>query len=212
VVPIGAGTPNGAGDGQSAQAQAVVDEVGIDEGIPWDAWGPRATAVSVHPHIGWRFLVGERKVTVDQDADKTYIRDYNAYRIRQARAFTVAKGLDGHGTVDSREGEGTANTFHLKGTRRIIESRTIHGGEWFEEDVTTSLPHLESEVDLAGCRYLYMGQDKVLLRVDGLDKVGGMRHCDRLTMHCVCIWLIAFQITGRPNRMGDAEAIVLYNM
>jgi hypothetical protein len=114
------------------------------------------------------------------------IRDYNPYRIRQARAFMMAKGLRGHGWGDSHEEEDeeeeNAEAFHPKVTRRIIERSTIQGGECFEEDVTTELPHLETKVDVPGCRAIYLEQDKIVLRVDDLDKVSGMCSCDRLMM------------------------------
>jgi len=89
----------------------------------------------------------------------------------------VAKGPGGHGWGDSEEeeeddeGEGKADTWLPKGARRITESSTIRGGEWFEEDVTTALPYLEIEVDVPRCRTIYMEQDQVLFRVDDLDKV-----------------------------------------
>jgi len=193
VVPTSTTTaesPNGAGDGQSASAQAAVGDTAADDNanaevsigddcVRWDVWGPRATAVSDLTHVGWRYLVGERRVTIEQGASQICIRDYNPYRIRQAMASMVAaKGLAGDNLGDSHEEEGTANTPHPKGTRRITEGGTIRGGEWFQDDVTTSLPHLDSEVDVPGCRAIYMEQDKILLRVDNLDKVSGISRCD----------------------------------
>jgi hypothetical protein len=102
----------------------------------------------------------------------------------------VAKGLGLHNLGDSeeeeeQEWEGNADTRDPnfpKRTRRIIESSTVQGGEWFEEDVTTSLPHLEIKVDVPGCRAIYMEQDQVLFLVDDLNKVSGSCHCDRLMM------------------------------
>jgi len=176
----------------SAQVQVVVGEA--DAGVPWDAWGPRATAVSDHTHVGWRYLLGERRATLEQGGREIRIRDYNPYRIRQARASLVAKGLEGHGLGDSHEEEGEddegevyGDRFRQNGTRRITESSMIRGGEWFEEDVVTALPHTDTVLDVPGCKAIYMEQDQVLLRVDDLD-----------------------QITGRPSRMNDG--FVLYRM
>jgi hypothetical protein len=176
------------GDRDAVLAQAVAgdadadnDNGGVTEdgSVPWDAWGPQATAVSDHPQVGWRNILGERGVRIEH---QICIRDYNPYRIRQARASMVAKGLSGQ---DCHEEEGNVDTIHPKSTHRIIDSSTIRGGEWFEEDVTTALPHLEFKADMPGCRAIYMELDQVLLHVDNLDNVSGMCRCDRLLMRCV---------------------------
>src|SRR6266403_362021 len=192
---------NSDGDGQSAsvqaQAQAVVDDANVEGSVPWAAWGPRATAMSDQTHVGWRYLLGERRATIEQGVHRIRICDYNPYRIRQAKASMVAKGLGRHdwrgdshvheGEAASDEGEGNVDPFHAKGVRRITESRITRAGDWFEEDVTTALPHLEIVVDVPGCSAIYMEQDQVLLQVDSLDKVSGMCRFDRLMMY----WLIA---------------------
>jgi len=47
------------------------------------------------------------------------------------------------------------------------------GGEWFRDDVSTALSHLDTMVYKPGCRAIYMEQDQLLLRVDDyLDDVG----------------------------------------
>jgi hypothetical protein len=198
---------NGGGDGRSASAQAQAgvgdanadNDAGVgtdDDSVPWDAWGPRATAVSDDEHVEWSYLLGERRATIEQGVDQICIRDYNPYRIRQAsRASMVAKGprVSGHGLGDSHEeeeedrGEVNADTFHPGVTGRIVESITVWGGEWFEEDVTTALPHWDIKVDVPGCRAIYMEQDQVLLRVDDIGKVSGMCCCDRLMMGRIAI-------------------------
>ena len=164
------------GDGQSAQDVVVGDA----EGVRWEAWGPRVTAMSDHTHVGWRYVLGERRATIEHDEHQIRIRDYNPYRIRQAKASLVAKGLGGHaghglGGEDSHEeeeGKGNVDRARPDGTRRITEgSRTIEGGEWFEQDVSTALPHLDSVVDVPGCRAIYMEQDQIMLPVDDLSKV-----------------------------------------
>ena len=172
-----AATASSNDDGQS-QVQVVVGEA--NAGVPWDAWGPRGTAVSDHTHVGWRYLLGERRATLEQGGRQIRIRDYNPYRIWQARASLVAKALGGHGRGDSHEEEGEddegevdGDTSRQNGTRRITESSMIRGGEWFEEDVVTALPHTDTVLDVPGCKAIYMEQDQVLLRVDDLDQVSG---------------------------------------
>jgi hypothetical protein len=160
----------------------VVDEgCGGGGGVRWAEWGPRATALSDQTHVGWRYLLGERRATIEDGVDRIRIRDYNPYRIRQARASMVAKGLGRHEFGDSHqhegedyssdEGEGIVDPFHPRGTRRITEGKTTRAGEWFEHDVRTALVHLTVALDVPGCREIYMEQDQILVRVDDLDKV-----------------------------------------
>jgi hypothetical protein len=139
----------------------------VDDDVPWDAWGPHATALLDHEYVEWRYLLGERRATIERHADEICIRDYNSYRIRQARAPIVAKGWgNSHGNADA---------FHPEEvTRRIIESSKIWGGQWFQEDVTTTLPRLNIVMDVPGCRAIYMDQDQLLLRVKDLAEVSGM--------------------------------------
>jgi hypothetical protein len=196
AVAADAESSDGDGDGRSAstqaQARVVVGDVNAEEGVPWAAWGPRATALSDQTHVRWRYLLGERRATIEQGVHRIRIRDYNPYRIRQAKASMVAKGLGRHewrdsherheGEDSSDEGEGIVDPFHPHGTRRITESSTTRGGDWFGEDVRTALAHLDVTVDVPGCRDIYMEQDQVLLRMDDLDKVSGLCRFDRLMM------------------------------
>jgi hypothetical protein len=155
---------------------AVVGDINVKDGnendaVLWDAWGPRATSVtSLGPpgQVGWRNLFGERRATIENGI-QIRIRDYNSYRIRQARDSNIGPSPDQSGTL------------------RIVENTTIQGEEWFEEDVTTALPYLDIMVDVWGCKRckeIYLEQDEVLLRVDDLpvDEVSGMCCCDRLIM------------------------------
>jgi len=196
TVAADAESSDGDGGGRLASAQAkaqvqarvVVGDVNAGGGVPWAAWGPRATALSDQTHVGWRCLLGpqlgERRATIEQGVHRIRIRDYNPYRIRQAKTSLVAKGLGRHEWRDSHEhegedsldeGEGIVDPFHPHGTRRITESSTTRAGDWFAEDVRTALAHLDVSVDVPGCSEIYMEQDQVLVRVDDLDKVSGNR-------------------------------------
>ncbi len=158
---------NGDDDGRSALSPLVGDvstEGGNNDGaMLWDRWGPQATAMFENPMVLDKKLSGERKATMEQD-DQIHIQDYNPYRIRQARASM--KSLRRRG--DSREREGSTDTVIRS---RVIESNTIRAGEWFEEDVTTELPYLETVVNVPGCTAFHMEHDQVLLRVDDLNRV-----------------------------------------
>ena len=177
-----------------ANLLAYVDEAlaggGDIEDVPWGAWGPHATTVSDNTDPRWQDFFGERRATVRQedDSDQIFIRDYNPYRIRQARSSM--EGLTGrscHSGDSRREGEGDADTSHRKDTRRIIESSTISRGEWFQEDITTALPYVETVVDLPGCRAIHMDQNHVLLYMDDLNQVSRVCGCNRLKMRWIAI-------------------------
>ena len=150
---------------------AAVGDVNAKQGnendvVLWDAWGPQATSVTAldSTPMGWRNVFGERRATIEK-GDQIRIRDYNSYRIWRAGCS--------NGSLDQN------------GTCRIVESGTIRGEEWFEEDVTTMLPYLDILVDVLGCKgckEIYLEQDEVLLRVDDLpvDRVSGTCRCHRL--------------------------------
>ena len=95
-------------------------------------------------------MLGERRATIEEGegegVDRIRIRDYNPYRIQQAKASMVAKGVGRHkeggrGRDDSHEhhehegeestldeGEGIVDPFHPHGTRRITESGVTRAG------------------------------------------------------------------------------------
>jgi hypothetical protein len=112
--------------------------------VPWDVWGPRATSVELSDdkRVKWRNCFAEQRVTIEE-GDLIRIRDYNSYRIRQAR--------------DSNVG------FNQNGTRRIFDRSEIRGVEWSEKDVTAELPYLDIVVNVHGrAKYaeLYLEQDE----------------------------------------------------
>jgi len=122
--------------------------------------------------------------TVDLSGRRIRIYDYNPYRIRQARMSGLAKvhhhrhvGGGGEGgrvqqrAGDSDEEEEEANRSHRNGSRRITETSTVKGGQWFREDVSTGLPHLDTVIYRSGCRAIYMEQDQLLLHVDDMNDV-----------------------------------------
>ena len=211
---------NGDGDDRS-RAQVVVE----GGGVPWVAWGPRATSLSDQTHVEWRYLLGERRATIEEGeagVDRIRIRDYNPYRIRQAKASMVAKGVGRHeesgrgrgrdshehhheGEDSLDEGEGIVDPFHPHGTRRITEGGITRAGEWFEQDVRTALPHLSVEMDVpGGCREIYMEQDQVLLLVDDLDKVSAFSpRFDRLMMLLARVLLILAVLSDNRETEED---------
>jgi len=81
------------------------------------------------------------------------------------------------------------------GIRRFKQRSMVFGGEWFREDVTTSLPYLEITVYLPRCRGLYMEQDQLLLHVDALNVVSGMPLLMMLTLTAIVIYLPVYRAT-----------------
>jgi hypothetical protein len=96
--------------------------------------------------VGWRDSFSERRASIEKGGQTVRIRDYNSYSIRRERDSNVGPSPD------------------QNGTRRIVESSTIRGGGWFEEDVTTVLPYLDIVVDVRECREIYLEQHEILLR------------------------------------------------
>jgi hypothetical protein len=154
------------------------DDVNV---VPWASWGPRETSMSDYTSFDWNDLLGERRATVDLSGRRIRIYDYNPYRIRQARVHQhhhVGGGREmgrpqqrQAGDSDKEEEEEEGNRFHRNGSRRITETSTIKGGQWFRDDVSTALPHLDTVIYELGCRGIYMEQDLLLLHVDDMYDV-----------------------------------------
>lgn len=187
---------DGGGGGGQAERPARADvkdsngDEEEDEGegdvkvVPWASWGPRETSMSDHTSFEWNDLLGERRATVDPRGRRIRIYDYNPYRIRQARMSGLVEVRRHHRHVggggvqqqqqragDSDEDEEEANRSHRNGSRRITETSTIKGGQWFREDVSTGLPHLDTVIYRSGCRAIYMEQDQLLLHVEDMNDV-----------------------------------------
>jgi len=167
------------------QARQRRDQGGEDDCVPWAAWGPRATSMSDHTHVGANDLLGERRATIDLGGHRVRINDYNPYRIRQAvEAAAAAEAAVVKASMNPRRSPGGPQSevfidgeewdrTRQNSIRRITETSTVLGGEWFREDVTTSLPFLEITVYLPRCKGLYMEQDQLLLHVDALNVFTG---------------------------------------
>jgi len=148
----------------------------VGGGVPWAEWGPRATSMSDQSMFAWNDLLSERRATIDEGGRRIRINDYNPYRIRQARASGLAQGGGHRGGEEDSGGDsdegGEGDVFRQKSARRITEGNRIRGGEWFREDVSTALPHLDITVSMPAmpvCRAIYMEQDQLLLQVDDLN-------------------------------------------
>jgi hypothetical protein len=150
--------------------------------VPWAEWGPQATCMTDRSHVGWNDLLGELRVMIDASGLRIRISDYNPYRIRQAAvAAAAASAASSMPTKRHHGGRRTRGAYvdqesdddkHRKPNRypRIInKTSTIQAGEWFQDDVVTTLPYMDVVVYIPGCRAIHMQQDQLLLHVDDVS-------------------------------------------
>jgi hypothetical protein len=149
--PDGAGGGEGEGKGTVEEKQEMV--------VPWEEWGPQAARVlklSSHPwmtaHAGQRLLSFE--------SDKLVIRDFSAARIRCARARSRShhRRVSPHTCEDSVEQEDE--------DAATVGETIIPGGlgSCFKDDVVSTLPFLETHVDVQeGARDLILTDGKRLV-------------------------------------------------
>lgn len=147
---------------EEAQEQEV--EVDTDAGttmlmIPWETWGPANTRILEHDSLTWGSLVGERRATVGQLLPtRITMRDYNPFRVR--RALEVLGGEAG------KEVE-----LECGSVVKVVEETTSYrGGEWFCDDIESSLPYVETVTPYDGCEGIFMDEDNLLAEVR--NKVG----------------------------------------
>jgi len=154
-----------------AQAQAVVARVGVHAGemvgvgegkiagatgvptVPWEEWGPANTRILEHDSQTWGSLVGERRATVGQvNPTRITMRDYNPFRVRRALARTGGPG---------KELELECGSV----MKVVTETSTYRGGEWFTDDIESSLPYVETVTMYPGCEGIFMDEDNLLVEV-----------------------------------------------
>jgi hypothetical protein len=111
---------------------------------PWEEWGPAHTRILEHDS-----LVGERRATVGQvSPTRTTMRDYNPFRVRRALALA---------------GAGQEVTLECGSVVKVVKDRsTYRGGEWFCDDIETSLPYVETVTPYPGCEGIFMDEDNLL--------------------------------------------------
>ena len=127
--------------------------------IPWETWGPANTRILEHDSLTWGSLVGERRATVGQLLPtRITMRDYNPFRVR--RALEVLGGEAG------KEVE-----LECGSVVKVVEEKSSYrGGEWFSDDIESSLPYVETVTPYEGCEGIFMDEDNLLAEVR--NKVG----------------------------------------
>jgi len=121
--------------------------------VPWEEWGPKNTRILEHDSHTWGSLVGERRATVGQvRPTRVTMRDYNPFRVRRALARTG--------------GPGNEIKLECGSVMRVVdETTTYRGGEWFVDDIESSLAYVETVMPYPGCEGIFMDEDNLLAEV-----------------------------------------------
>jgi hypothetical protein len=138
-------------------AQAGAGGEGEGEGavptVPWGEWGPKNTRVLEHnPHMSGS-LVGERRATVEQvRARSITMRDYNPFRVRQALARTG--------------GAGKEIELECGSVMKVVDETSVYPkGDWFDADIESSLPYVETVTPYPGCEDIFMDEVNLVAEV-----------------------------------------------
>jgi len=139
--------------------------------VPWEEWGPKNTRILEHDSHTWGSLVGERRATVGQTRPTLItMRDYNPFRVRRARARARTGGA------------GNEIMLECGSVMRVVdEISTYRGGEWFVDDIESSLPYVETVTLYQGCEGIFMDEDNLLAEVRSEVSVAKYTHTWELT-------------------------------
>jgi hypothetical protein len=131
-------------------AQAQGGTAGAMHPIPWKEWGPINTRIQESDSLTCGSHVGERRAMVLPT--RITIRDYNPYRVRRAL------GLLG--------GSGREVTLESGSVVKVVKEPSIYrGGEWFRDDIETSLPYVETVAPYREeeCEGVFMDEDNLVV-------------------------------------------------
>jgi hypothetical protein len=132
-------------------------ETGTESTLEWEKWGPINTRILEHDSLTWGSLVGERRATVGQvTPTRITMRDYNPFRVRRALEMLASRGAE----------PGKEVTLECGSVVKVIKEMTSYrGGEWFCDDIETSLPYVETVTPYPGCEGIFMDEDNLLAEV-----------------------------------------------
>lgn len=137
-----------------SQAEAEIETV-----LPWESWGPANTRILEHDSLTWGSLVGERRATVGQvTPTRITMRDYNPFRVGRAEEMLASRGV--------ANGPGMEDKLECGSVVRVVnETSSYRGGEWFCDDIETSLPYVETVTPYQGCEGIFMDEENLLAEV-----------------------------------------------
>ena len=132
-------------------------ETGTESALEWEKWGPVNTRILEHDSLTWGSLVGERRATVGQvTPTRVTMRDYNPFRVRRALGMLASRGA----------GPGKEVTLECGSVVKVVKEMTSYrGGEWFCDDIETSLPYVETITPYPRCEGIFMDEDNLLAEV-----------------------------------------------
>ncbi|KAH9963630.1 hypothetical protein BC827DRAFT_1266401 [Russula dissimulans] len=121
--------------------------------VPWEGWGPANTRIVMHDSLTWGSLVGERRAVVGQLRPTLItMRDFNPFRVRRA--------------LERTGGAGKELKLECGSVIRVVDEMSVlRGGEWFNDDIETSLPYVETTTPYAGCEGIFMDEDNLVAEV-----------------------------------------------
>ena len=142
---------------QPGDAAEMETETEDETVLPWEKWGPVNTRILEHDSLTWGSLVGERRATVGQVLPtQITMRDYNPFRVRRALEMVASRGV----------GSGEEVTLECGSVVKVVKEMTSYrGGEWFCDDIETSLPYVETITPYLGCEGIFMDEDNLLAEV-----------------------------------------------
>ena len=132
-------------------------ETGTESALEWEKWGPVNTRILEHDSLTWGSLVGERRATVGQIRPiGITMRDYNPFRVRRALEMLAPRGA----------GPGKEVTLECGSVVKVVKEMTSYrGGEWFCDNIETSLAYVETVTPYPGCEGIFMDEDNLLAEV-----------------------------------------------
>ncbi|KAF8502735.1 hypothetical protein F5888DRAFT_1631828 [Russula emetica] len=144
------------GDSRMVDLIAPGGIAGARLAIPWNEWGPTNTRIQERDSLTCGSYVGERCATVLPT--RITIRDYNPYRVGRALALLG--------------GAGREVTLESGSVVKVVKEPSVYrGGEWFRDDIETSLPYVETAAPYKEdeCEGVFMDEDNLVVEVHTED-------------------------------------------
>jgi hypothetical protein len=123
---------------------------GMAVGVPWEKWGPNKTRILEHDTSFWpagSLAAGERCAMVLQT--HITIQDYNLFRVQ--RALKLFGGVE-------------EVTLESGSVVKVVKEPSVHlAGEWFRDDIETSLPYFETAAPYDWCNDILIHKDNLIV-------------------------------------------------
>jgi hypothetical protein len=133
------------------QPEARVGATGVaGMEVPWEKWGPTNSRILDRDSFTWGGLSGERCATVQMS--RVMMRDYNPYRVRRALSLLGVAGRE--------------VTLACGSVVKVVKEASVYpGGDYFCDDIETSLPYVETVTPYDGCCDVSMDENYLVAEV-----------------------------------------------